>query len=388
MLHKKHWQFGRVFRSEDGDGGSSGSMGYTTTSTPSGASSYFGGGYTGAGFSSVGGGSPASDPSSGNSSGTTVQTPSGSQNPGYTEAPNESSGTSSKGYDASTNPATDPQSDTSGIGIGSINANGTYSNGTGQKFEQSGAQMGAGASFLDSIKSIFSPQTGSLAYRLGMRAPGTSSDDTFDTETERERNDRMGLVGDAIGRVGQLAISAIPGGSIAMTIAKAADAAQNKGMSTQDAIQAALFDMGGGLAAGKINGVIGKAMGPDVSNVTDGYNKIGSLINLASPGSMPAFNPGASAVGYARTSTGTPSLGGPSGMTTPSGEPVQSFDGVRQSSSNSNSGIGQVAQAVPTPQAAPAATPIELDLSLFGRGGQSGWTSATKKYVESRSKRG
>jgi hypothetical protein len=43
---------------------------------------------------------------------------------------------------------------------------------------------------------------GSMAYRLGLRDPGTTKDQFFNSETEAEKNDRMGLIGNGIGAIG------------------------------------------------------------------------------------------------------------------------------------------------------------------------------------------
>lgn len=197
------------------------------------------------------------------------------------------------------------------------------------------------------------PQYKSLAERLGVKF-GVSKDDYFNNRTTYERDDAMGLVGDALNRAGQIAISAVPGGSAMMTIGKALDA-MDKGMSFADAAKAAAFGIGGGLVAGKINSAVGQALGPDVSKAIGTYNQFGSLANLANPGSVPAFNPGSQAVGYARDAFGVPSLGAPSGMTTPSGDPVQSYGGW---SSGSSGGGGSSGVPDSLPQAPQAAQPM------------------------------
>lgn len=59
------------------------------------------------------------------------------------------------------------------------------------------------------LESLFSP--GSMAYRLGMRMPGTTADQMFDTETEAERMDRLGLIGNAVDATfGTIARAAVP----------------------------------------------------------------------------------------------------------------------------------------------------------------------------------
>lgn len=59
------------------------------------------------------------------------------------------------------------------------------------------------------IESLFAP--GAMAYRLGLRAPGTSANDMFDSETEAERADRLGLLSNAIDTTfGGIARAAMP----------------------------------------------------------------------------------------------------------------------------------------------------------------------------------
>lgn len=53
-------------------------------------------------------------------------------------------------------------------------------------------------------------EPGSLAYKLGIRNPGSeASQNFFNNETTPERDTRMGLVGDAIGGVGKALVSAM-----------------------------------------------------------------------------------------------------------------------------------------------------------------------------------
>ena len=197
------------------------------------------------------------------------------------------------------------------------------------------------------------PQDKGLGERLGIKF-GVSTEDFFNNETKAERDDRMGLVGAGLERIAQTVMSAAPGAGVMMTAAKAIDAVQNKGMSLGDAFKAAAFDIGGGMLAGKLNGAVGQVLGPDVSKAISAYNQFGSLANLANPGSAPAINPGAQAVSYARTAFGVPSLGKPSGLTTPSGDPVQSFGGW-SSGSGEGSGSGVSATLQQAEPVSPAA---------------------------------
>ncbi len=59
------------------------------------------------------------------------------------------------------------------------------------------------------LQSLFEP--GSIAYRLGIRAPGTSAEDMFNTESASERADRVRLLSSAVDDTfGSLARLAIP----------------------------------------------------------------------------------------------------------------------------------------------------------------------------------
>ena len=59
------------------------------------------------------------------------------------------------------------------------------------------------------LESLFAP--GSMAYRLGLRQPGTTAAQMFDTETAAERADRMNLVGQAVDTTfGTIARMAMP----------------------------------------------------------------------------------------------------------------------------------------------------------------------------------
>lgn len=58
---------------------------------------------------------------------------------------------------------------------------------------------------------MFAP--GSTLYNLGLRSPGTTAEQTFNSETPQERDTRMGMVGSAIGGVGNL----VTGGALSMS---------------------------------------------------------------------------------------------------------------------------------------------------------------------------
>jgi hypothetical protein len=138
---------------------------------------------------------------------------------------------------------------------------------------------------------FFTPSEGSLAYRLGLRAPGTTAEQMFNSETAAEKEDRMGLVNSGLQKAANFAMSSVPGGGVLMGLKNAAQSHEN-GASWGDAISSAAKGILGGIVSSRINSEIGKALGPDVSAALNGYNKVASVANLASTGSLPSINPG------------------------------------------------------------------------------------------------
>lgn len=163
------------------------------------------------------------------------------------------------------------------------------------------------------------PSKWGLLNRLGFRGLGVTQDNYIDNETESQRNDRMGLVGNAINRVGMTAFNAVPGGGAVLTAARALDAVQNRGWSVADAAKTAAFDIGGGLVASNVNKAVMGAIGADGRAAVGQYNTLASIANLGAPGTLPSVNPGGLLVSGAAQELGYKAFGKPSGMTMPDG---------------------------------------------------------------------
>jgi hypothetical protein len=189
----------------------------------------------------------------------------------------------------------------------------------------------------EKLTDMTTPARGSLFDKLGAKGAGTTSEQFFDNETQAERELRMKTISDGLERAAKFVIGAMPGGGAAMTVAKAINAVQNEGMSPFDAFKAAAFDIGGSKVAGAINKDVFGALGPEATKLASYYNPFASVVNLGAPGTLPAANPGAMAVGAARDALSIPKLGDPSGMTTPSGESIMSTAGWAAPSGGSHS---------------------------------------------------
>jgi hypothetical protein len=105
----------------------------------------------------------------------------------------------------------------------------------------------------------------SIWHRLGLRAPGTTSDSFLNSETPSQRADRMGIVGDSIGGVGKAMISAMMPAPMRMAISglQAYDKyKQNPDIGVGHAVASGLQGAGGyvGSLANMYNGNYGAAL--------------------------------------------------------------------------------------------------------------------------------
>ena len=114
-------------------------------------------------------------------------------------------------------------------------------------------------------------------------------------------------VGNIVNRVGQLALSAVPGAGMMMTGAKAVNA-MNDGMSLSDALKNSFADIGTGLISSKLNKSIMSGLSPDTAKAAANWNLGASAANLFGAG-IPGFNPGAMAVGALKSSLGVGGFG-------------------------------------------------------------------------------
>lgn len=202
-----------------------------------------------------------------------------------------------------------------------------------------------------------------LARDFGIRGMGVTPDQYLENETPDQRDRRMELVGNVVGRLGSMLVSAVPGGSLAMTGARMYDAVANKGMPFMDALKAGLFDIGAGKVAGAVNKEFAKAVGPELTGALGVYNNVAGLVNLGAPGTLPSGSPGSYVVGAARDAFGVPSLGRPSGVTSPTtGDPVPGFSADGWSSGGRTSGgadSSPQASVSQQPQTAPSTNVLQ-----------------------------
>jgi len=169
--------------------------------------------------------------------------------------------------------------------------------------------------------------------------------------------------GDVIGRVGNYATNAalgmVPGGQFIGAGIRAYGAIEG-GMSLEDAAKATASDLAMGWLGGKVNGAVGKALGPDGRAALGAYNQAASLASLAGY-NLPGANAGSYVTGAVRGALGLPTLSGkPTGLTSADGASITSLTGG-WSSSNESSGQGAAAPApVAAPAPAPAANVVDL----------------------------
>jgi hypothetical protein len=191
----------------------------------------------------------------------------------------------------------------------------------------------------------------SLMQRLGI-VPGMSKDQFFSQETPAQRDDRMGIIGNAIGRVGNFALGGVAssmGLSPLMTGAKALaayDASQktDKPMSIGDALTAAATDILGNKAAGAINSEAAKALGPGMGQL----NQLGSMYSLATGEKSPVPNIGADLVGQVKNALGLPGIPGSAPVSAPNGTDVMNASSGTGGWSKGGS-IAQATPVAPTP---------------------------------------
>ncbi|OXE35714.1 MAG: hypothetical protein CGW95_12230 [Phenylobacterium zucineum] len=220
------------------------------------------------------------------------------------------------------------------------------------------------------------PEKKGLLYRLGIRAPGTTAEQMFNSETKAERDDRMGLVSNIIGRTAQ-AFTPAPVGMIANGIA-----AYQSGKPLENVIRDGVFDVAAGKVAGAINGQVAKALGPDAMQAVGAYNTVASMANIANPGTLPGFNLGRMATNGIGSAMGIGRNGAPTGLTSPStGETISAPVGGWSTggSSHSSSAAPAAVQpaAVPAAEVDPLTTNMRFnfDGSGFGRAVRAGATT-------------
>lgn len=221
------------------------------------------------------------------------------------------------------------------------------------------------------------PDRGSMLEKLGNGPIGVTTEQALKNETQAHRDERMGIIGDAIGRVGNFALSGVAsatGMGPLLTAAKAYAAYENsqktdKPMTAMDAIMGALTDVGGNMVAGRINGAIGKAVGPAFGQL----NQAGALYGMVTGERVP--NIGASVVGSIKDELGLSGVPNTKTVSQPNGTDVMQVDNLPTGGwSSGSSGSSSSSQSAP---AAPVVSPKSservdgsfgsIDLGLLGR---------------------
>lgn len=190
--------------------------------------------------------------------------------------------------------------------------------------------------------------------------------------------------GDALERAGTFATNAalgmVPGGQYIGAGIRAYNAVQG-GMSLEDAAKASASDMAMGWLGGKVNGVVGQALGPDGRAAMGVYNRASSLANLAGY-DLPGVNAGSYVSGAVRNALDLPTLSGKrTGLTASDGAPIPSLTGG-WSSGSSSGGSGSTTPVAPAP--APTANVVDLLTNMRNRFDGAGLGRAIREGAANR----
>lgn len=327
----------------DYSGDSSGSGG--------GASSYFGGGYTGEGFNGLGATTPAT---------------------GY-----DFGGWSSSGG-VNTTPTVDDSTSQSYSPISDAARQASIANHMAATSKPGEAEYSQ--SLAERVRDKFTPTSGSYFHTMGVRAPGTSFDEMSANETEKQRNARLQGVGDIVNKFGVAALNSNPVGRAAYSMAKNVDAYQRDKQTGAQAIGNFTKDMTFGSLAGMANKAVAGAIGPEVSRALGTYNQYASIGNTLGLTNLPGLNPGAAIVGagfkaagigstpQARNATTGAGITTPDGMPVPSGSAGWTTGGSTGGWSSSGGRVPLEVEIPETPAPKPASdyTSMRVDLDLQG----------------------
>jgi hypothetical protein len=200
------------------------------------------------------------------------------------------------------------------------------------------------------------------AYDFGIRAPGTTLDDLQAEEsspqgiTDKLQATRMGNVGGVLDGMGRTAMASVPGGGLIMSAANTANNI-SRGQPVAEAVGNFAKDQFRGFATGKLNGLIGSALGKDAMRAVGDYNTVASLGNAVGATSLPGINPGrmvADAVVGKSTTPQARQTSTDAGLTTPDGGPVDGFGGW----SSGGGGSSRAEEVKPEAAADEPATPV------------------------------
>lgn len=224
-----------------------------------------------------------------------------------------------------------------------------------------------------------------VATLQAMRAMGLGAQDTpgYSGQTVDQALGIHENVAPVTAAMARAIMTFTPMGTVANAVqaAQAISAKMDKGMTLGEAVGDATKGLMSSIAAGKLNQAIAQSLGP-AGQVLGAYNKVGSVVNAVSPGSMPGINIGGGLVNAA--------LGGGTGQSAVQGGSTYPSGAGLISSISNGGGSGGASSAPQSPAPVTPATPASgsVDASLYGSANASARRAATNKYFSNKQTRG